>query len=114
MVVLIQEDIMKTPPFAKCMGTTFGRAAVLALGLASAEGPPAKAKPLFDGKTFAGWDGDTKKTWRIEDGSLVGGSLSEKTDWYRGGRNTGNHRPDHPMARWCEDPCGSHPRLTAS
>jgi hypothetical protein len=32
---------------------------------------------LFDGKTFQGWDGDTVKTWRIEDGSLVGGSLTE-------------------------------------
>ena len=30
---------------------------------------------LFDGKTFAGWEGDTNKTWRIEAGSLVGGSL---------------------------------------
>lgn len=33
---------------------------------------------LFDGKTFAGWEGDTKKTWRIEDGAIVGGSLTEK------------------------------------
>ena len=33
------------------------------------------SKSLFDGKTFAGWEGDTKKTWRIEDGALVGGSL---------------------------------------
>jgi hypothetical protein len=31
--------------------------------------------PLFDGKTFDGWEGDTEKTWRIEDGSIVGGSL---------------------------------------
>lgn len=31
--------------------------------------------PLFDGKTLAGWEGDTKKTWRIEDGAIVGGSL---------------------------------------
>ena len=31
--------------------------------------------PLFDGKTFAGWSGDTNKTWRIEDGAFVGGSL---------------------------------------
>jgi len=31
--------------------------------------------PLFDGKTFSGWEGDTNKTWRIEDGALVGGSL---------------------------------------
>ena len=31
--------------------------------------------PLFDGKTFDGWDGDTEKTWKIEDGVIVGGSL---------------------------------------
>jgi hypothetical protein len=35
----------------------------------------AEGKPLFDGKSFAGWEGDTKKTWRIEDGAIVGGSL---------------------------------------
>jgi Domain of Unknown Function (DUF1080) len=34
--------------------------------------------PIFDGKTFTGWEGDTEKTWRIEDGALVGGSLEEK------------------------------------
>jgi Domain of Unknown Function (DUF1080) len=39
-------------------------------GLAAAE-----PKSLFDGKTFAGWDGDTAKTWRIEEGAIVGGSL---------------------------------------
>jgi hypothetical protein len=33
--------------------------------------------PLFDGKTFAGWEGDTARTWRIADGALVGGSLTE-------------------------------------
>ncbi|MGC8828803.1 MAG: 3-keto-disaccharide hydrolase [Verrucomicrobiia bacterium] len=32
--------------------------------------------PLFDGKTFNGWIGDTNKTWRIEDGALVGGSTN--------------------------------------
>lgn len=32
---------------------------------------------LFDGKTFAGWEGDTAKIWRIEDGAIVGGSLTE-------------------------------------
>ena len=32
---------------------------------------------LFDGKTFNGWEGDTGKTWKIEDGALVGGSLTE-------------------------------------
>jgi len=35
----------------------------------------AESKPLFDGKSFAGWEGDTEKTWRIEDGAIVGGSL---------------------------------------
>jgi hypothetical protein len=36
-----------------------------------------RAEPvqLFDGKTFAGWEGDTKNTWKIEDGCIVGGSL---------------------------------------
>ena len=34
--------------------------------------------PIFDGKTFTGWEGDTAKTWRIEAGALVGGSLEEK------------------------------------
>ncbi|MGV3560255.1 3-keto-disaccharide hydrolase [Larkinella arboricola] len=38
---------------------------------------PQKAVSLFDGKTFRGWEGDTLKTWRIEDGALVGGSLTE-------------------------------------
>jgi hypothetical protein len=69
---------MKTPPFVTCMATTFGLAALLALGPASAEGPPAKAKALFDGKSFAGWDGDTKKTWHVKEGAVVGGSLTEK------------------------------------
>jgi hypothetical protein len=29
---------------------------------------------LFDGTSFAGWNGDTEKTWRIEDGAIVAGS----------------------------------------
>ena len=33
--------------------------------------------PLFDGKTFAGWEGDTTSTWRIENGALVAGSLEK-------------------------------------
>lgn len=32
---------------------------------------------LFDGKTFRGWEGDTIKTWKIENGSITGGSLEE-------------------------------------
>ena len=34
----------------------------------------AEPKSLFDGKTLAGWEGD-EKTWRVEDGAIVGGSL---------------------------------------
>jgi hypothetical protein len=32
---------------------------------------------LSDGKTFQGWTGDTNKTWRVEDGAFVGGSLTK-------------------------------------
>jgi hypothetical protein len=38
----------------------------------------AEPGPLFDGKIFEGWEGDTAKTWRIVAGALVGGSLAEK------------------------------------
>ncbi|MFO0801759.1 MAG: DUF1080 domain-containing protein [Gemmataceae bacterium] len=41
-------------------------------GIAAADDKPVS---LFDGKTLAGWEGDTEKTWRIEDGAIVGGSL---------------------------------------
>jgi hypothetical protein len=37
-----------------------------------------EAVSLFDGKTFNGWEGDTEKTWRIEDGQIVAGSLTTK------------------------------------
>jgi hypothetical protein len=36
-----------------------------------------KGVSLFDGRTFAGWEGDTRKTFRIEDGVIVGGSMKE-------------------------------------
>jgi Domain of Unknown Function (DUF1080) len=48
-----------------------------ALTVPAAQSAPAKAVPLFDGKTFQGWEGDTSKTWQIRDGALVGGSLTE-------------------------------------
>lgn len=34
--------------------------------------------PLFDGKTFTGWEGDTAKTWRIENGEIVAGKPDVK------------------------------------
>ena len=33
--------------------------------------------PLFDGKTFEGWNGN-QEVFRIEDGAIVGGSLKER------------------------------------
>ena len=33
---------------------------------------------LFNGKNFDGWEGDLKNTWRIEEGAIVAGSLTEK------------------------------------
>ena len=50
---------------------------LVALVVAADPLPAAEPKPLFDGKTFDGWDGDTEKTWKIEDGAIVGGSLDE-------------------------------------
>jgi hypothetical protein len=47
--------------------------------LAIADSPKNTEKvPLFDGKSLAGWEGDTTHTWRIEDGCIAGGSLTEK------------------------------------
>lgn len=49
----------------------------LAVFVALAASPALAAEPvkLFDGKSFAEWEGDTEKTWKIEDGAIVGGSL---------------------------------------
>ena len=48
----------------------------MCLGLAA---PVLWAAPvsLFDGKSFQGWEGDTAKTWRIEGGAIVAGSLTQ-------------------------------------
>jgi hypothetical protein len=45
--------------------------------LALASACPAAPVPLFDGKTLNGWEGD-RKTWRVEGGAIVGGSLETK------------------------------------
>ncbi|HEX8914174.1 MAG TPA: family 16 glycoside hydrolase [Humisphaera sp.] len=41
-------------------------------------GLPDASVPIFDGKTFDGWEGDTTNTWRVEDGALAAGSLQKK------------------------------------
>jgi hypothetical protein len=37
-----------------------------------------KPVPLFNSKDFSGWEGDTEKTWKIEEGCTVGGSLVQQ------------------------------------
>ena len=49
--------------------------ALVALATGQAQGPN-KPVALFDGRTFSGWEGDIKNTWRIQDGAIVGGSLT--------------------------------------
>lgn len=41
--------------------------------------PPksAQRRQLFDGRSFAGWEGETNQTWRIQKGALVGGTLDK-------------------------------------
>lgn len=51
--------------------------AVCLLGIATRL---AAAAPLFDGRTFAGWEGDTATVWRIEDGMIVAGSLDRRQE----------------------------------
>jgi len=42
--------------------------------------PAGKGKRIFDGKTFAGWEGN-REWFRIEDGAIVGGSLKKRIPW---------------------------------
>ena len=35
-----------------------------------------KTVSLFDGKTFNGWEGDTNKTFKIKEGTIIAGTLS--------------------------------------
>ena len=52
--------------------------AVIGSGRVSvAETDEAGFKPLFDGKTFDGWEGDLK-VFRIEEGAIVGGTMKAK------------------------------------
>ncbi|MCC7044944.1 MAG: DUF1080 domain-containing protein [Acidobacteria bacterium] len=55
---------------------TWCAALVLVLGAVYAQAPATRV-PLFDGRTLTGWTGDIGRTWRVEDGAIVGGSLSE-------------------------------------
>lgn len=49
--------------------------ALVSMLLLASPASAAEPRPLFDGKTFEGWEGDTAKTFKIEDGCIVAGSL---------------------------------------
>ena len=49
----------------------------LAFMLVATSTVSAQPSKLFDGKSLAGWEGDTEKTWRVEEGAIVGGSLDK-------------------------------------
>ena len=52
---------------------------ILPLLVTSSHGAePARGRSLFDGKTLAGWEGDTTNTWRVMDGAIQAGSLEKK------------------------------------
>ena len=52
-------------------------ACCLAIAVAAGAAEEEKAVPLFDGRTFAGWEGN-REMFRVEDGAIVGGSLDER------------------------------------
>jgi hypothetical protein len=53
-------------------------ACFLACSAASCCAVAQETKPLFDGKTFEGWEGNTQTVWRIEEGALTAGSLTAR------------------------------------
>lgn len=75
--------IAETPPVANlttlsCFMLTLRFLPILAATLLAALAPASAASAaLFDGKSLAGWEGDSK-WWRVEDGALTGGSTTEK------------------------------------
>ena len=51
---------------------------VLMIAFARVSSAAEEVVSLFDGKTFKGWEGDTNKTFRIEGGAIVAGTLKAK------------------------------------
>lgn len=59
------------------MKTILLAACVFAAAIGTSNAAPVETV-IFDGKSFHGWSGDTNHTWRIEQGSIVGGSMMTK------------------------------------
>ncbi|MDY3561040.1 DUF1080 domain-containing protein [Gemmata sp. JC673] len=45
------------------------------LAISTAATAADKPVALFNGKDLTGWEGDTEKTWKVEDGAITAGSL---------------------------------------
>jgi hypothetical protein len=58
----------------------FSRALVVVALLLASSIDASEPINLFDGKTFAGWEGNIDSVWRIEDGALTAGSLQKKQE----------------------------------
>jgi hypothetical protein len=56
------------------MHCDFTRALLLIAVLMHVPAHAAETKQLFDGATLNGWEGDTRQTWRAEEGAIVAGS----------------------------------------
>jgi uncharacterized protein YciI len=78
----IQADLEKEHAVAKGIAAIelhpqfFGKGTFVAPGEDLSPPKPGKPVRMFDGKSFAGWECDTNRMWRIEHGALVGGSLT--------------------------------------
>lgn len=60
------------------MRTGWVATALLAASLACRAAEGGERQALFDGRSFVGWEGETNRTWRIEAGEIVGGSLAAR------------------------------------
>ena len=79
----IQAEMEKEPAVAKGAlllefhAQFFGKGTLLSPGEDISPPRPGKHAALFDGQSFAGWEGDTNGAWRIEERALVGGKLTQ-------------------------------------
>lgn len=74
-------NVVRLPFVARSVAAVLFAAALVSAGpsssVASGAEPAADAKPLFDGKSFDGWEGNLQ-AFRLQDGAIVGGNLKEK------------------------------------
>ncbi len=61
-------------PLLRTRALTWAVAFALALWSCAASAQAASAQ-LFNGKNLEGWEGETTKVWRVEEGAIVGGTM---------------------------------------